>query len=165
MSDFVMENKNVLRAARERADMSMQEVEARLARLSADNRRLLPITSERLGRIERGEVSALPEEVYALSVAYHDPSLCYDFCACMCGLGDKIVPRMERKDDLCSITCALLGSVREFEQMEKKLTILTGDGQIDCLEQAEFARIMEALERISANVQTMKFWAQTHVKL
>ncbi len=158
------EDKNILRAARERADMSMQEVETRLGRLARDNRRLIPISGERLGRIERGAVGVLPEEVYSLSVVYDDPSLCYQFCAQMCGLGDKIVPRMERREDLCGITCALLGSVREFEEMEKKLTILTRDGQIDRLEQEEFERIMEALERISANVQTMKFWAQTHVK-
>lgn len=159
-----MESKKVLRDARDRADMSMQEVEARLARLCHTDERVIPISQERLGRIERGTAAALPDEVYSLSVAYCDPGLCYEYCNRVCGLGEKIVPRLAKTDDLCNVTCALLGSVREFEEMEKKLTILAQDGEIDCLEQAEFEKIMAVLEKMSANVQTMKFWAQTHVK-
>lgn len=158
------EPKNAIRAARERADMSMQEVENRLTLRSYDNEHIIPISCERLGRIERGDAAALPEEIYSLSLIYNDPSLCFEFCNRMCGLGEKIVPRLGNAENLCTITCALLGSVREFEEAERKLTILTQDGEIDCLERAEFTRIMAILERISSNVQTMKFWAQTHLK-
>ena len=159
-----MKRQNIIRSAREDADMSMQEVENLLARLCSANRDVIPIASERLGRIERGDAPALPEEIYSLSVAYDNPALCFEFCSEVCGLGEKIVPALGKNENLCSITCALLGSVREFEEMEKKLTILAQDGEIDCLEEREFDKIMDVLEKISSNVQTMKFWAQTHVK-
>lgn len=155
---------SIIRAARERADMSMNDTERKLERIAAARADVIPISSERLGRIERGDASALPEEIYSLSCAYEDPALCYDYCSGQCRLGKNIVPSLGSSDNLCELTCALLGSIREFEQIEKRLTILAQDGEIDCLEKNEFHKIMENLDRISSNIQTLKFWAKNHVK-
>lgn len=155
---------SIIRAARERAGMSMNDVERKLARLAEERNDIIPISSERLGRIERGDAPPLAEEIYSLSSAYGDPTLCYDFCSKLCALGKNIVPRLASGDNLCEITLSLLGSIREFEELEKRLTILTQDGEIDCLEKKEFYKIMDVLERMSSNVQSMKFWAKNHVK-
>lgn len=155
---------SIIRAARERADMSMNDTERKLDRISEERDDVIPISSERIGRIERGDAPALPEEIYSLSCAYGDPTLCYDYCSGECCLGKHIVPPLNSSDNLCELTCALLGSVREFEQIEKRLTVLAQDGEINCLERDEFYKIMKNLERVSSNIQGLRFWAQNHVK-
>ena len=155
---------NIIRAAREAADMSMHDTAVRLQRLSGEDRRVIAMSIERIGRIEREESKPTPDEIYSLSRAYDDPALCYDYCTEVCGLGCNIMPKFQKCDSLTDITVALLGSVREFEETEKRLTMIAGDGRIDCLEKKDFERIIDLLDRMAGNVQSMKFWAQTHVK-
>ena len=154
----------IIRQARLDAGMSMPEAATRLERLARAGTDIVPMSAERIGRIERSEESAQADEIYSLSVAYDAPSLLYKYCCGVCGLGRKIVPSVSKKASLGDATIALLGSVREFEETEKRLTVIASDGRVDCLERAEFERIITLLDRIAGDIQSLKFWAATHVK-
>ena len=118
---------------------------------------VLNIDRTRLSRIELGTVVPYPEEVLSMSKAYDIPELCNSYCSSDCPIGKETVKPINA-DSLDRLILQFLGSSKKMEDISEQLIEITADGIVD--EVAAFDAILDELERMSVNIQSLMLWAQ-----
>ena len=102
---------------------------------------VLNIDRTRLSRIELGTVIPYPEEVLSMSKAYDIPELCNSYCSGDCPIGKETVKPINA-DSL------------------DRLIEITADGIVDETEAAAFDAVLDELDKMSVNIQSLMLWAQ-----
>lgn len=120
------------------------------------------IDRTRLARIELGTVTPYPEEVLALSRAYHMPELCNQYCAKECPVGRLTIQEVTITE-FDRLILKVLGSTTNIDELRSSLIKIAADGIIDDSEKPEFHSVLESLERISENAQALKLWAMKYL--
>ena len=112
-----------------------------------------------VSRFEVGSVVAFPEEVLSMSKAYDIPELCNSYCSSDCPIGKETVKPINA-DSLDRLILQFLGSSKKMEDISEQLIEITADGIVDETEVAAFDAILDELERMSVNIQSLMLWAQ-----
>ena len=120
---------------------------------------VLNIDRTRLSRIELGTVVPYPEEVLAMSKAYGIPELCNGYCSGDCPIGKETL-RPINADSLDRLILQFLGSSKKMEDISEQLIEITADGIVDETEAATFDALLEELEKMSVNIQSLMLWSQ-----
>ncbi|MDO5602364.1 MAG: XRE family transcriptional regulator [Oscillospiraceae bacterium] len=123
----------------------------------------LGIDRTRLARIELGTICPYPEEVLNMSLAYEAPELCNTYCARECSIGRQTVPELT-VDDLDRLTLKVLGSLKDVEELRRRLITIAADGQITNEERPEFDSILDELEDLAVNAQALQLWARKNIQ-
>lgn len=121
------------------------------------------IDRTRLARIELGTVMPYPEEVLALSKAYHMPELCNQYCARECPIGRLTVQEVTITE-FDRLILKVLGSTTNIDELRSSLIKIAADGIIDDSEKPEFHAVLQSLDRISENAQALKLWAMKYLE-
>lgn len=142
-------NKNVYQLSREKLGLSREKASELLE----------SIPPERIERIESEKFLPNPDEILIMSEKYKDPSLCNNYCANQCPIGQQYVPEVKIKD-LSQIVLEMLASLNSISKRRDRLIEITVDGKIDNDELEDFIYIQQELERISITVETLQLWAE-----
>ena len=142
------ENKTAFQQSREALGLSREKASELLGWISA----------ERIEKIENEKSQPHPDEVLAMASAYRNPALCNRYCARLCPIGRETVPELPEKH-LSQIILEMLASLNGAQKRQERLIEITADGQISGEEVADFVRIQEELERISATVESLRLWS------
>lgn len=124
---------------------------------------LINIDRTRLARIELGSTEPYPEEVIRMSEVYHSPELCHLFCSMECPLGKCTMGKLDITSDFDRLALQVLGSIENVASLKTKLIDIAEDGTITPDEEADFESVLEALDRISSNAQSLKIWAEKNI--
>lgn len=120
---------------------------------------VLGIDRTRLSRIELGMTIPYPEEVLAMSKVYGIPELCNGYCSGACPIGIETIKPIT-SDSLDRLTLQFLGSSKQMERISEKLIEITADGEVDKTEAEAFDNILNELEKMSVNIQSLMMWAK-----
>lgn len=123
----------------------------------------LGIDRTRLARIELGTICPYPEEVKLMAEAYDAPELCNTYCARECPIGRGTVPELTL-DDLDRLTLKMLGSLKDVEDLRRRLITIAADGQITTTERGEFDSILDSLEELAVSAQALQLWARKNIQ-
>jgi hypothetical protein len=145
------ENKNIYQQARENTDLTRAAVE------NATNGTL---SASRIEKIERGSLSAHPEDVTLMAEIYNQPELCNYFCTNECPIGKKYVPEVQTVHNLPQITMELLSNLNSLNRDKDRIIDITADGQIADNEKKDFALFQQHLSDMSLAIETLKLWAE-----
>lgn len=140
---------NIFRAARDQAGLTREQASVQLEVMD----------TKKIERIEYGDYIPKPDEVLRMARVYKKPSLCNEFCAGMCQIGQNYVPEITIKD-LSQIILEMLASLNSVGKMRDRLIEIAADGVIDDSEIADFIKIQQELERISVTVEALQLWAE-----
>lgn len=143
------ENKNIYQRTREALNLTREEASELLVTMSP----------ERIEKIENERSMPHPDEVLLMSDAYKQPSLCNDYCANQCPIGQQYVPEVRIKD-LSQIVLETLASLNVMQKKKDRLIEITVDGKITGDELADFVNIQNELEKISIAVETLQLWCE-----
>ncbi|MCQ2524760.1 MAG: XRE family transcriptional regulator [Lachnospiraceae bacterium] len=143
------ENKCAYQLAREAAGLTREQASEAMEYISDD----------RIEKIERGVLSAHPEEVITMSECYKDATLCNYYCSHECPIGQKYIPEVQIKD-LSQITLEMLASLNAMEKEKNRLIEITVDGKITDDERPDFEKIQQELRDISISIQSMQMWIE-----
>lgn len=147
----VKENKTAYHISREKMGFSREQAEEATS-----------ISRDRIARIEGEKTIPQPDEIYQMSKAYNDPSLCNYYCSQICRIGQATVPKIQLKD-LSQITLEMLASLNALNKEKERLIEITVDGVISEDEMADFKRIEEHLEQISMAVDSLQLWVKQSI--
>ena len=120
------------------------------------------IDRTRLARIELGTVTPYPDEVLALSKAYHMPELCNQYCAKDCPVGQLTIQEVTITE-FDRLVLKVLGSTTNIEELRSSLIKIAADGIVHDSEKPEFQSALESLERISESAQALRLWAMKYL--
>lgn len=120
---------------------------------------ILRIDRTRLSRIELGTVVPYPEEVLAMSEVYDIPELCNLYCSGECEIGKKTIKPINA-DSLDRLILQFLGSSQKMEALTTQLIDITEDGCVDETEIDKFDTVLEELDKMSVNIQSLMLWAK-----
>lgn len=143
------ENKNIYQKTREGLQLSRE----------AASELLESITPERIEKIENERSLPHPDEVLVMAEKYKQPSLCNNYCANQCPIGQQYVPEVKIKD-LSQIVLEMLASLNSMNRQKERLIEITVDGKITGDELEDFIFIQDELERISIAVETLQLWSE-----
>ena len=115
----------------------------------------LGMSDDKLERIENGRQAPNPQDVLAMSRAYHSPQLCNYYCNQQCEIGRRYVPEVPDAD-LPDIIVRLLNSIYEAEDTKKVLVRITADSQIDKDEIPDLVRIQNTFEELSIMIEALQ---------
>lgn len=125
---------------------------------------LLGIDRTRLARIELGNTAPYPEEVIIMSKVYKSPELCHLYCSNECPLGKCTMSHINITSDFDRLALQVLGSIENVSSLKSQLINIAEDGTITKDEEADFNAVLEALDRISSNAQSLKIWAEKNIR-
>ncbi|MBR6825065.1 MAG: helix-turn-helix transcriptional regulator [Oscillospiraceae bacterium] len=143
------EKKNTYQLAREARQLSREKAAEEMEWISP----------ERIERIESEKSLPHPDEVLLMAEVYKDPSLCNDYCATKCPIGQQYVPHIKIKD-LSQIVLEMLASLNAVQRQTERFIEITADGEISDDELMDFVKIQKGLEKISVTVETLQLWAE-----
>lgn len=123
----------------------------------------LGIDRTRLANIELGKIIPYPNEVLIMSEIYNSPEICNEYCSMHCALGRQTVSPTT-SSNLDRHILELLASTKDVSELRSSLIDIASDGVIDTDERNIFNDILDSLERISSNVQSLKMWAKKNIK-
>lgn len=145
----IRENKNIYQLSREEAGLTREKAGEQMVYVSAD----------RIDKIEGGKSLPHPDEILAMAECYRVPTLRNYFCSHECPIGREYVPEVELKD-LSQIILEVLDSLNTLEKEKNRLIEITVDGEITQDEYEDFVDIQKKLVRISAAVDSLRFWVE-----
>ena len=145
----IRENKNIYQLSREEAGLTREKAGEQMIYVSAD----------RIDKIESGKSLPHPDEILAMAECYKVPTLRNYFCSHECPIGREYVPEVELKD-LSQIILEVLDSLNTLEKEKNRLIEITVDGEITQDEYEDFVDIQKKLVRISAAVDSLRFWVE-----
>ena len=143
------ENKTRYQLAREELGLSREKASELLE----------TIAPERIEKIESERSLPRPDEVLIMAEKYKTPSLCNDFCARQCPIGQQYVPEI-RNSELSDIVLKMLASLNAMDRKKERLIEIAADGTISKDEIDDFVRIQKELECISVTVETLQLWVE-----
>lgn len=114
-------------------------------------------------KIETGKRKPTPYEVVQLSKCYHAPELCNYFCRNSCDIGKELHIQEVSSKHLSQITVKILSALNTMQDHQKKLLEITEDEIIEDKEIADFIKIRNDLDKISASVESFKMWANEQI--
>ena len=117
------------------------------------------IPPERIEKIENERVEPHPDEIMLMAEKYKSPELCNYYCSNQCPIGRQYVPEI-RIQSLSQIVLAMVDSLNDVQDNQKKLIHITSDGIIDDSEIDDFIDIQEKLEKISITVEALQLWSE-----
>ena len=117
------------------------------------------ITPERIEKIENERVEPHPDEVKIMAEKYKAPELCNYYCSNQCPIGKQYVPEVKIQN-LSQIVLAMVDSLNDVQDNQKRLIRITADGEIDDSEIDDFVDIQEKLEKISITVEALQLWSE-----
>lgn len=121
------------------------------------------ISENRLEKLESGKTLISPEDVVAMSDAYHMPELCNHYCAYECAIGDRLnITKTERKG-LAKIVLEVLTALNHLDQEKNRLVEIAADERITEDELQDFIRIQKQLENISSIIDSLKLWISNSI--
>ena len=124
---------------------------------------LVQIDRTRLARIELGTTLPYPEEVIHMSKVYNCPELCHLYCSIECPLGKRTMAKLDITSDFDRLALQVLGSIENVAALKTKLIDIAEDGTIEPDEEDDFDAVLDALERISSNAQSLRIWAEKNI--
>ncbi|MDD3402917.1 MAG: helix-turn-helix transcriptional regulator [Hespellia sp.] len=119
----------------------------------------LHISRSRLEKIEYDTSLPTPEEVIAMSQAYHNLSLCNYYCSHDCALGRERVPEVKEKN-LTQITIEVLATLNELTCNKDRFINIVSDGVISEEELPDFMSIKENLKQMSMVIDSLNLWVE-----
>lgn len=143
------ENKNAYQLAREALQLSREKASAELEWISP----------ERIERIESEKAVPHPDEVCRMAEIYKEPSLCNEYCATQCPIGERYAHKI-KVTELSQIVLEMLASLNAAQKQTDRFVEITVDGEISDDEMVDFVKIQKDLERLSITVETLKLWAE-----
>ena len=146
-------SENIYRAARKKAAQDnplLNSLETAQDVLCVDRLRLL--------KIENGQKTPDPDDVAAMAKAYNAPELRNYYCTKECPLGCNEQPLIY--DDLDKISVRLLSALHFLENANDRIYAILEDGKVSENERAEFANILETLNKISYSAGSLELWAK-----
>ncbi|MBQ5736053.1 MAG: helix-turn-helix domain-containing protein [Lachnospiraceae bacterium] len=120
------------------------------------------IDRTRLARIELGNIVPYPEEVLMLADAYHSPELCNQYCSHECPIGKKTVKELDIQE-FDRVALRVLGSLKNIDSLRARLIAIAEDGVVTEDEYEEFNSVLDSLDKISENAQSLKLWAEKYI--
>lgn len=117
------------------------------------------ISEDRLERIENNKIRVHPEDIVELAEAYKEPELCNWYCHEMCGIGRRIVPKLEQMD-LSRATLDIMNRINDLNSKKDRMVALAADGQITPDERQEFTNIYNQLDQLASTVESLKVWVR-----
>ncbi len=124
---------------------------------------VIGIDRTRLARIELGSLAPYPEEVLLMSDIYNAPELCNYYCSQECSLGKHTVPQIEVAE-LDRLTLQVLSAFQRVSSIKETLLDIAADGVISGDEKPKLSQVIETLDMISTNAQSLKLWAEKNIK-
>lgn len=124
---------------------------------------VIGIDRTRLARIELESICAYPEEVLMMSEIYNAPELENYFCCEQCPIGKHNVPRLEIVE-IDRLTISILSSLKDVKSVKDSLIEVVADGVITEDEKPQLKNILDSLEKISVEAQTLKLWTEKYLK-
>ena len=98
-----------------------------------------------------------------MSDVYNSPELCNYFCSKECALGKHTIREIEVAD-LDRLTLQVLSAFQRILPIKDALLEIAGDGVISSEERPKFNQILEVLNMISDNTQSLRLWAEKNLK-
>lgn len=120
------------------------------------------IPPERIERIENEKVNIHPDEVLIMAEKYKMPSLCNNYCANDCPIGQQYVPEI-KINNLSQIVIEMVVGLNKIQANRDRLMEITVDGKITDDELEEFVSIQKELKKISIAIDTLKLWTEEMV--
>ena len=120
------------------------------------------IPPERIERIENEKVNIHPDEVLIMAEKYKMPSLCNNYCANDCPIGQQYVPEI-KINNLSQIVIEMVVGLNKVQANRNRLMEITVDGKITDDELEEFVSIQKELKKISIAIDTLKLWTEEMV--
>lgn len=124
---------------------------------------ILGIDRTRLARIELGQITPYPEEVYLMSKCYNAPEIHNAYCATECPIGRHTVKQADIPD-FDRLALKVLGSLKDIDELRSSLIAISEDGSINSSELKDFQHILDALDKISLNATSLKLWAEKNIQ-
>lgn len=145
----INENKNMFWLRREELGLSREKASELIDGMTAD----------RLYKLETGKLKLYPDDISAIAKAYDMPEFCNNYCAEVCSIGRKYVPRVE-VNDLTRTTLQMLSSLNLVQQKKDRLIEIAADGMIEEDEIKDFVDIQIELENISIATEALQLWTE-----
>ena len=143
----VKKDKNIYQLSREKCDLTREKASEALEFMSPD----------RIEKIESERSTPHPEEILAMSKAYHQPRLRNYFCSHECPIGQKYIP--EANDcTLSEIVLKVLSMLQSLTAQRDRLIQITADGRIADDEYQDFVKIHSMLESIARTTDELRIW-------
>lgn len=120
---------------------------------------ILNMDRTRLSRIELGTTIPYPEEIMAMAEIYEMPEFCNNFCSGECPIGRETIKPIIA-DSLDRLILQFLGSSQKMDEITERLIEITEDGIVDEGELDRFDKVLEELEKMSVNIQSLMLWAR-----
>ena len=120
------------------------------------------IPPERIERIENEKVNIHPDEVLIMAEKYKMPSLCNNYCANDCPIGQQYVPEI-KINNLSQIVIEMVVGLNKVQANRDRLMEITVDGKITDDELEEFVSIQKELKKISIAIDTLKLLTEEMV--
>lgn len=124
---------------------------------------VIGIDRTRLARIELGSLDPYPEEVLLMSDTYNTPEICNHYCSEQCPLGKHTMIPIEVAE-LDRLTLQVLSSFQRIGHIKETLLEITADGIISEDEKPKLDEVINALDSISSNAQSLKLWAEKNLR-
>ena len=99
-----------------------------------------------------------------MSKTYNVPELLNTFCATECPIGKGNVHQVTI-DDFDRLTLKVLGSLKDIDTLRMSLIAISEDGVIESTEEKQIYSILDSLDKIAANANALKIWAQKNIKV
>lgn len=155
-----MTKQNVKKSKKKNAYLK-RRMELNLSREKASEL-LESIPPERIERIENEKVNIHPDEVLIMAEKYKMPSLCNNYCANDCPIGQQYVPEI-KINNLSQIVMEMVVGLNKVQANRDRLMEITVDGKITDDELEEFVDIQKELKKISITIDTLKLWTEEMV--
>ncbi|WRK55138.1 helix-turn-helix transcriptional regulator [Coprobacillaceae bacterium CR2/5/TPMF4] len=139
-----MTKQNVKKSKKKNAYLK-RRMELNLSREKASEL-LESIPPERIERIENEKVNIHPDEVLIMAEKYKMPSLCNNYCANDCPIGQQYVPEI-KINNLSQIVMEMVVGLNKVQANRDRLMEITVDGKITDDELEEFVDIQKELKR------------------
>lgn len=143
----VKRNKNIYQISRENCGLTREKASEVLEFMSPD----------RIEKIESERSAPQPEDILAMSKAYHQPLLRNYYCSHECPIGRKYIPAAE-DSSLSEIVLRILSSLQSLTAQRDRLIQITADGKIADDEYQDFVKIHTMLETIVKTTDELRIW-------
>lgn len=151
------QNKNAYQTAREALGWSREQAGEEIAKV--ENGQYSFLDEHRLQKIEDESVKIFPEDVVALSKAYHLPELRNHYCCHHCDIGKLDAPEVVY-DNVHEILVNMSVSLESVNAKKMRLMEILADGAVDSKEMPELDKILGELEKISMTIEAIQLWCE-----
>lgn len=155
----VKKNKNIYQLTREELGLSRAEATEYIPD-DPDFPGMPGVPEYKLVKIENGTVAVQPADVVAMAQRYNKPELRNYYCCHECEIGKIDTPEVAVNGSIHEILVNMAVVLKKVNHNKIRLMEILEDGRIDDDEQADFDRIYDELEQVSATVEALQLWCE-----